>query len=326
MAKPMTSTQLINTALRRGLIPSDQATFTCADLREIANEEISIHVIPMVMRIHEEYYVVDEDIAICSCVVRYKIPYRAMGNKLRDIQYVHTDGTHYEMTRVSIEDRPSYLDDGHRDKYLKYYIENDNIVLMNKQGSGGSLRFSYFLRPNELVCTSRAGIIISSSACSCAGTTTFTLCSFPTHFSTTCVFDIIQAKSPNKIIVFDKTKASTCATNRTVTFCTSDLTQVDICSTSTVAATISVGDYIMKAEETIVPQLPTELHPVLAQRIAVKLLEAMGDTEGMQNAQKELERMEFNSQTLIDNRVEGSPQKIVNKHSALRGSLYNKAK
>ena len=80
MAKPMNSTQLINTALRRGLIPVDQATFTCSDLREIANEEISIHVIPMVMRVHEEYYVVDEDIPICSCVVRYKIPYRAMGN------------------------------------------------------------------------------------------------------------------------------------------------------------------------------------------------------------------------------------------------------
>ena len=320
--KPLTTNKLVDTSLRRGLIPSDQATFTCCDIHEIMNEEIGIHVIPMVLRMHEEYFVVDEDITVCSCEVRYKIPYRAIGNKLRDVQYVHSDGTHYEMTRVSIEDRPSCLDSNYRDKFLKFYVEGDNIVLMDKQNSGGNLRFSYYIRPNELVKNNRAGVISAIATCSCAGTTTYTVSCFPTHFSCTCVFDIIQAKSPNKIIVFDKTKAASCATAKTITFTTSTLSQVDICSTSTTTVTIAVGDYVMKAEETIVPQLPTELHPILAQRTAVKMLEALGDTEGMQNAQKELERMEFNAQTIIDNRVEGAQQKVVNRHSLLKDGLF----
>ena len=54
------------------------------------------------------------------------------------------------------------------------------------------------------------------------------------------------------------------------------------------------------------------------------MLEALGDTEGMRNAQQELERMEYNAMTLIDNRVEGAPQKITNRHSILKSSLSNK--
>lgn len=324
--KPLTSSRLISTALRRGLIPSDQATFTCCDLYDIFNEEIGIHVIPMVMRLHEEYFVVDEDISLCSCKFRYKIPYRSIGNKLRDVQYVLTDGTHYEMTRVSIEDRPTCLEDNYRDKYLKFYVEGDSVVLLDKQNSGGSLRFSYYMRPNELVAESRAGTITCISTCSCAGTTTYKLSSFPTHFTCTCTFDIVQSKSPNKIIVFDKSKTTSCVTAKTITFATDCLKIVDICSTGTVAADISVGDYILKAEETIVPQLPTELHPVLAQRVAVKLLEALGDTEGMNNAQKELERMEFNANTIIDNRVEGANQKVVNRHGLLKEGIYKNYK
>ena len=55
------------------------------------------------------------------------------------------------------------------------------------------------------------------------------------------------------------------------------------------------------------------------------MLEALGDVEGMKMAQNELERMEYNSQTLIDNRVEGAPQKVVNRHSSLKTTLQNKS-
>lgn len=322
--KPMLSSKVISTSLRRGLIPSDQSTFTCCDILEIGNEEISIHVAPMIIRLHEEYFVVDQDVAVCSCQVRYKIPYRAIGNKLRDVQYVTADGTYYKMTRVSIEDRTHCFDYGYGSFTLKYYVDADGIVLLGTPTNAGSLRFSYYLRPSELVLEDRAGTISSISTCSCAGTTTYTLTSFPDHFNSTCVFDVVQSKSPNKISVFDKTKTTSCSTAKTITFTSADLKIVDICSTGTVAANISVGDYVMKAEESIVPQLPTELHPILAQRIAVKMLEALGDTEGMQNAQKELERMEFAAGTLVDNRSEGSPQKILNKRGHLR-QIVNKS-
>jgi hypothetical protein len=74
---------------------------------------------------------------------------------------------------------------------------------------------------------------------------------------------------------------------------------------------------VCKAEETIIPQLPSSLIPVLAQRVAIKCLEALGDTESLQNAKQDLSKMEKNMFSLMDDRVDGAPQKIVNRHGFL---------
>ena len=151
----------------------------------------------------------------------------------------------------------------------------------------------------------------------------FTLDTFPEHFSCTSVYDFIQGRSPNVIMVFDVCVVSSNEPTKTIVFNQDDLTRIDPYNANPQNITFSVGDYIMKAEETIYPQLPTELQSVLAQRTAVKLLEALGDSEGMKMAQQELDRMEQNSMSLIDNRVEGAPQKINNKKSPLRGATSN---
>ena len=425
MAKILTSCTLVNTSLRRAMIPSDQSTFTNCDILDIMNEELGIHILPMVLRAHEEYYVVDEDQALSACTIRYKIPYRAVGNKLRDVQFVDNAGTQYEMTRVSLESRPEYQGNYTNNQFLTFYLENDDIVLMQNQISNGNIRSSYYLRPNELVKDNRGakvsaitnpticvtitsfanlvsgtddtvtigGISFTASPCAvCTGDATFraattncatavslaaqvnahttasalvtatatcavvavisdslstisvtyvdndcnigltvgceqrtfTVCPFPTHFSCTCVYDVVQGLSPNKIIGFDRCVSSLNSTAKTLTFDTSELTTIDLFSITPQQLTFAVGDYIMKAEETIIPQLPAELRPILAQRTAIKMLEALGDIEGMKMAQTELERMEYNAMTLIDNRVEGAPQKITNRHSILKSSLSNK--
>jgi hypothetical protein len=286
------------------------------------NEELGIHILPMVLRAHEEYYVIDEDQSLSACTIRYKIPYRAVGNKLRDVQFIDNAGTQYEMTRVSLEDRPEYQGNYTNNQFLTFYLESDSIVLMQNQISNGSIRSSYYLRPNELVKDERAGTITNIAVGVC--TTVFTVCPFPIHFSCTTIFDFVQGKSPNTILGFDRSICAVDSSAKTLTFCNCDLTTIDLFSITPKALTFAVGDYIMKQEESIVPQLPTELQPILAQRTAIKMLEALGDVEGMKMAQNELERMEYNAMTLIDNRVEGAPQKITNRHSILKSSLSNK--
>ena len=322
MAKTFSTCTLVTTALRRAMIPSDQSTFTCCDIIDIMNEEMGIHILPMILRAHEEYYVIDEDQPLSACTIRYKIPYRAVGNKLRDVQFIDNAGTQYEMTRVSLEDRPEYQGNYTNNQFLTFYLQNDDIVLMQNQISNGSIRSSYYLRPNDLVKDARGAKV--TAVCVGACTTTFTVCPFPVHFSCTCVFDFVQGLSPNKIIGFDRCICAVSAVAKTLTFCNCNLNTIDLFSITPKALTFAVGDYITKSEETIIPQLPAELRPILAQRTAVKLLEALGDTEGMRNAQQELERMEFNVMSLIDNRVEGAPQKITNRHSILKSSLSNK--
>ena len=83
-------------------------------------------------------------------------------------------------------------------------------------------------------------------------------------------------------------------------------------------STLKTGDFVALAEETHVPQLPQELVPILAQRTAIKCLESLGDTESMANASRELQKMEENAYSLIDNRVEGAPRKVVQRNSQLK--------
>lgn len=429
MSKVLTTNSLVSSALRRAMLPTDQSAFTSRDVRDIINEELGIHVLPMIMRAHEEYSVIDEDVALVSGTSQYKIPYRAVGNKLREIQFVDSAGALAEMTRIQIEDRPDFQDRYTNTRFMQFYMQDDNVVLTQDNRTNGSLRMSYYLRPNNLVEDNRAGeisavsnefgdITITSFANLVSGTAdtitvsgivftaqstsvtlgdatfqavtdngttaaslaaqinghasvsvnvtatsssaivtvtgdtstydiadfsytdndsnvgltvseirrTFTVTSFPSHFSSTTVFDFVQGRSPNKILAFDKDISSTDSTLSTVTFNTSDLSVLDPFNGAgaTRDLSLSVGDYIMKKEEAIVPQIPTELHPILSQRVAVKMLEALGDTEGMRNAQQELERMEYNAMTLIDDRVEGAPLKVTNRNGILSGALSNR--
>jgi hypothetical protein len=323
MAKVLSTCDLIETALRRAMIPSDQATFTDCDIIDMMNEELGIHMMPLVMRAHEEYYVVDEDVQMENKRSVYKIPYRSIGNKLRDIQFVDAGGSMYEMTRTSIEHRPDYQGNYSANQPRGYYVQSDNVVLLQNTASTGALRMSYYLRPNNLVKSDCEGKIAQIDTCACTGTTTFTLEEFPSKFNTGIEYDFIQYRSPNKVLGFDFSPVSICTTAKTITFNTDDLVVIDPFDNGTLAITFTVGDYVMKAEETPVPQLPTELHPILAQRTAVKMLEALGDMEGMKAAQNELERMEYNAMTLIDNRVEGSPQKVNNRHGFLKQTVFS---
>jgi hypothetical protein len=122
-------------------------------------------------------------------------------------------------------------------------------------------------------------------------------------------FDFIQNTSPNKILHYDIRKNSISQLSKEISF-PADL-----------IPDVVVGSYINLAEETFVPNIPTELHPILAQRVAVMCLEAMGDEQNKQSAERKLAKMEQDAGTFLDNRVEGAVQKIKSRNSPLVNTL-----
>lgn len=131
----------------------------------------------------------------------------------------------------------------------------------------------------------------------------------PSAFLNATHFDFVQNISPNKILNYD-------ARVNTINQLSKELSFPADASSEVVA-----GSYINLAEETIVPNIPTELHPILAQRVAVTCLEAMGDEQNKQSAERKLASMEKDAGTFLDNRVEGAPQKIKSRHSTLVNTL-----
>lgn len=83
-------------------------------------------------------------------------------------------------------------------------------------------------------------------------------------------------------------------------------------------ANIQIGDYVCLANECIIPQIPPDLHNALAERTAARILAAIGDTEGLQAANAKLQEIEIRQGSLLDDRSEGTPQKITARHSLLR--------
>jgi hypothetical protein len=95
-------------------------------------------------------------------------------------------------------------------------------------------------------------------------------------------------------------------------------TNPQITFTSDLPTHLKVGDIVTLTEETIIPQIPLELHSMLAQRVALRCLDAMGDANGIQTGTARLAEMEQKTGTLLDNRVEDAPHKISPKNSFLR--------
>jgi len=489
-AKPYyTSRSLIDAVKRKIMFPINQATFTDDDVLAFCNEEMMISQVPAVMQYHEEYFVTYQNVALSNNMSRYSVPKRAIGMKLRDINFVDSNNNYYEMTRIDVGDKAFFQQTGSQAPYAhKFYMEGNDVVLSPgiTTAPSGSLQLSYYLRPNQLVIddksatihcfenkitldndfiadetsftfnnviyTARTGsapaitgisaadnsVITTASAhklqtgqlvtisgsdslpsvdgtfavtvidstsfsiakkVGTAGSTGAFVCK--NHFTKgatstlsasalvsamTSVGDVHTASNgtPASAIVtvgftnvdaafstaddlaygydntifgvrFDSlpTSYTNPITNQTETLFTVggyvDFLQTDpghrtyafdariqsISSTTAYftrsdleiftnsyaikkIANLTVGDYMCRANECIIPQIPPELHTGLAERTAARILAAIGDREGLAVQQQKIAEVQLREGNLIDDRTESATKKILPKHSHLR--------
>jgi hypothetical protein len=308
MARNLIASKLIDSVRKRAFIPDDTSTYTDENVLDILNEEIDVGILSTLMVLNEEHLVVTKDVSFDTNAPRISIPYRAVGNKLREVSYTSA-GEVYELSRVSLEEVSDYRRSQSNYYADVFYVEGDEVVLLNTQLAAENIRLHYYLRPNVIVSEDECGKIFNIDR----NTGVITLESFPTDFANLPDMDFVQTRSPNKILNFDITPTSINVNQKTVTVNASDIPD-----------NLKVGDYLCKAEESPFPNIPTELHPILAQRAAVFILEAMNDTEGLQNARAKLAQMERSVQNILEDRVEGAPQKINPRHSTLTQATHSR--
>lgn len=311
MAQVLTTNLLIDSIKRRGSIPANQSTYTNADILAFANEEMGLNLVPSILSLHEEHFLYSEDQALVANDSEYRIPTRAIGNKLKELQYLDSNGNIYEMTRISVGDLPDYQGAYTQNHAYAYFVKYNRIHLIPSVQSSvsGSLRFYYFIRPNELVSEDRVAIITDINRT----TGVITCSSIPDHFSTSIEYDMYMAESPHRHLTIEVSATAVNATTNTMDFALADIPDE-----------LEVGDHIAQKCECIIPQIPSDLHVLLAQYVAERILEAQGDTQGLQNAKIKTREMEFKAGNIIDNRVDEAPQKLVNRNGILRFGLFNK--
>ena len=436
-----TSDRLIKSIKRRGTIPTSQNLFSDEDFLELANEEMEMGVIPAILSHHEDYFLFEERQSLVPGKDRYRLPERAIGNKLRDVAFIDQQGNYYEMTRIGKGEISDYNSGYVSDANYVFYVENNEVVLLptalNTTSETGFVAMSYYMRPNQLVEEAKGARISAVDF----NRGRITLTSTPTAFTTTDdlgqsqVFDFISHISPHKTISFDKSAFSITSSTNNMIFGTYDIFNItfpaessiadgsyiqitnsvdkidyvlwfdinndslgqpnivsgntvqyyriagtggtlnssqvaalfqtaintnlsgiftvavnaniitiqdarfvgniltlfsfdsDITFTQTTTGTkvldedeLIVGDFVTIANETIVPQIPSDLHSMLAQRVVTRVMEALKDSQGLQNSNNKLAEMENKLGNLIQDRVEDAPQKVKQRHGFLNFS------
>lgn len=171
----LTSSTLISTVKREAMVPTSQSTFTDADFLAMANQEMRIGLVPSILQFHEEYYTRDSaPVPLVAYQSRYEIPYRAVGGKFRAVFYLNTNNSLRSMTRIQPEDRPYYQQSSSQNDVVYFYIQGNQVVLVPEVSGDpvGSLVYTFYMRPNELVDESRVATISNISYTDQKGTVT----------------------------------------------------------------------------------------------------------------------------------------------------------
>lgn len=306
----LTTNQLLESIKRRGFLPNAQNTLTDDDLIGFINEELYDSIVPMIMLVKEEYFAYMTDISFVSEQDKYLIPYRAIGQKIRDIKYKDTQGNLFQMTRIQLEDR-HYFQGANQNRYKCFYFEGNEIVVFPGVGTNptGSLNVIYYLRPNSIVKENRVGVITNINT----STGVITLSDLPTHLTAGKKIDFLQSQSGHKTLKFDVIITAVDTVAKTVTVSTSDL-----------PSNLQVDDHIASAGETMVLQIPSELNSILVERVVGRCMAALGDQESLAASIAKVTEMEYKANSMIDDRSEGSPKKVNNLNSIIRASKISR--
>ena len=299
MSIDFTTTALIESVKRRVSVPTSQALFANLDFCKIASDELQSIIVPLIMAEHEDYFLHAQNYDLDGVVDKFNIPVRAIGQKLRDVGIYNTNTKDYvKKPRLSIEDYGSIHGD-YVEAFSGYFIQDDQVVFKpTPSASSDKLRIYYYRRPNNLVRTSDAGKVSNINT----STKVVTLDNLPTTWTTSTKLDLIKGSGGFRSLSDD--------------FTVSNIAGFDV-TLSTLPDGIAVGDYVSESGKSPIPQIPYEGHHLLAQLVAIKVLEALGDAKGMQLAMSKYDSMLKNFIKLITERVDSSPKKIIS-----RGSIF----
>lgn len=289
----MNTTELLESIRQRAYAPSATTTGSSdTEFIAMANEELRSGLGPYLMKVREDFFVRSYSYTVLSTTNTYRIPSRALGANIKSIQHLDASGNEQDfLNRLDDKDLDN---DG-------YVIEGGSIILRNSPVPvGDTIRIKYYARPSKLVDSSRVFAITSLASSRFNGATV------PLIFNT---LDAIDVQRPNLVfenVYIDETPDS--ATAGVGGF-------VNIGETTYAA----VGDYVAKAGEAFFPQIPEDLHPLLAQRVATQWLSVSGDDGDYSKAKERLKVMEEELLGIISARADGDKVITVGRNGLVSG-------
>lgn len=296
-----TADELIRSTRRMGMIPNTAAKGTAdSDLLIVLTEILWTKLVPNLMRVREEYYGAKVRLPIVANVTEYRIPSRAMLQKLDDIWYF--DGVNLlKLTAIPHEDL--HLQGG-----TGFYLEGNRIVIPpGLSQNGGSLEVHFFSRPGSLVLSASARQVTAVNLV----TKQITLASAPpSSWVNGVTLDIHSQKSGAEGKVWD---------NAITNVASAVVTVADAIDGSTFGTSpVEIGDWACLAGEAALPGAPVEYHPILALATALRCAVSGGDIEVAKAHASEYSADMKAMVGVTESRVERKPLRIRGRGGILR--------
>ena len=301
------------------MVPISQIALSDEDILRLASEELELDVLSSVLKAREEYnvYVQDQDVNSSG---EYRIPNRASGSKLRSVFLKDANNTLYKCSEISVDAVPNLTDYYSNGIWNPmFYVQNDKIIFINSSSqrvSATSVCIHYYLDPSYLVLPERSLKITSINTTT--GLIEVAERQIPSFIEPGAKIDLIQYKPQNSVRKLDATVVSV-SSNTQVTS-----QKFITISPSEIPEDLEVGDFIALAGESPVPQLTSNLRPLLAQATICRILESQGDNNNIAIAQSKLNRMVKGMSAIIQDRTEGNPKKVVARNGVSRAFGYNR--
>lgn len=271
---------------------------TAADLLLLADDALRNYLLPDLLKLREEYYVVRERFALAANQTAVPVPSHALFDKLREVYWI-SGSDRQQLDPIAMEDLHRYNGTGSGSP-AGFILEGNDVQLVPTTGSyTGSLELVYFFRPGDLVLTVNARKVTSVNA----GSKIVGFASaVPASWDNTDLFDIHSRHSGAKPKMWDQPAVTVSGTQITFT------NAIDGSIFGTKA--IEVGDWVCLAGEAAIVGLPAEFQGLLARAVALIVAESIGDAAQTQIHGQVLEKFFKKCEAAAERRVEGKPVRL----------------
>lgn len=281
-----TNDDLLEIIKFKGSVPESNDQFSDQKLLNLATEVMLDTLLPVILRLREEYYVFPMTQAITANTSKYRVSPRFVGAMLRDIQLV--DGSQLKSLPQIPPEEVSSTETGNPSSF---YMQGPSFVIYPTPNANASLQLTGFLKPSRLTEVANCGKIATINT----GTNQVTVDTLPTSFTTGTVIDFVKGSPGNEIL--DIEYSITNASGVTITF-------------SSLPTGLAVGDYVTPFGFSPVPNIPEEYFSILAEYTVQKVLKSMGQNEEATIAGESASNLLQNITGMMKPRVSGAPKKF----------------
>lgn len=279
----LTTSSLVSDLKLAGSFPDGM--FAESDYISFLNTGYYSELLPFILRHREEYFVTFEDFSYSDSI---SIPEDAMGQKLREVVTVTSDGNYIDnIPRMTLEEISRHGWDYYQ--RAGFYLEDNKIKFHPVGTINEDIRLYYFKRPNKLTLESNCMKLTSVDGADASGTV-------PSSWTTDTEISVVSKSQPYNI-----------NDSYSISAVDSDAGTITLSSSG-----FSEGDFICPKGLTAIPKIPLELRDCLIQAGIVNAMISLKDVNGVKLARDELSIALDNASGLIAQRVEGEPKKIVN--------------